>query len=256
MGACLALLLAPAALAGGPKYVAGVAYFDPAVVGQPIRWGDGPISYFVDQGPLNAGISNQQAVGMVDAAAAFWNAVPTAGVNLTDAGSLAEDVNGTDVQAANEQFTAPADVTPQATATPIGVVFDADGSVIDALLGAGASAPDNCAQNGVLAWLDNFNPQATFAHGVIVLNGLCATTAPLVEMMNFQLQRAFGRILGLDYAQVNQTALSDPAGEPNGTLGWPVMEPNNGACGAAGGVCIPDPTTLRMDDQAAILWLR
>ena len=251
-GVGLGLLMGQVALAGGPKYVAGVAYFNPAVVGQPIRWVDGPINYFVDQGPLNGSISNQQAVGMVDAAAAFWNAVPTAGVNLTDAGSLAEDVDGSDVLASNQQFTAPADVTPEATAKPIGVVFDADGSVINALLGAGASAPDNCAQNGVLAWLDNFNPQATFAHGVIVLNGLCATTAPLVGMMNYQLQRAFGRILGLDFAQVNQTALSDPAGEPDGTLGWPVMEPNNGACGAAGGVCIPDPTTLRYDDQAAI----
>ncbi len=240
------------AQAGGPKYVAGVAYFNPAVVGQPIRLADGPISYFVDQGSLSGAISNQQAVGMVDAAAAFWNAVPTAGVNLTDAGSLAEDVNGSNVQAANQQFTAPADVTPQATATPIAVVFDADGSVINALLGAGASVPDNCAQNGVLAWIDNFNPQATFAHGVIVLNGLCATEPSLVEMMNFQLQRAFGRILGLDNAQVNPLALTDPAAEPNGTLGWPVMQPNNGACGATGGVCIPDPTTLRYDDQAAI----
>ena len=248
----LAGCMAGSAWAGGPKYVAGVAYFNPAVVGQPIRWADGPISYFVDQGSLNGAISNQQAVGMVDAAAAFWNAVPTAGVNLTDAGSLSEDVNGSNVQAASGQFTAPSDVTPQATATPIAVVFDADGSVINALLGAGASAPDNCAQNGVLAWLDNFNPQATFAHGVMVLNGLCATSVPLLEMMNFQLQRAFGRILGLDYAQVNQTALSNPASEPNGTLGWPVMQPNNGACGAAGGVCIPDPTTLRYDDQAAI----
>ncbi len=252
VSALLSILLALQTYAGGPKYVAGVAYFNPAAVGQPIRWADGPISYFVDQGSLNGGISNQQAVGMVDAAAAFWNAVPTAGVNLTDAGSLAEDVNGTNVQAANEQFTAPADVTPQATGTPIAVVFDADGSVINALLGAGASAPDNCAQNGVLMWTDNFNPQATFAHAVMVLNGLCATSVPLVAMMNFQLQRAFGRILGLDYAQVNPTALTDPTGEPNGTLGWPVMQPNNGACGAAGGVCIPNATTLRYDDQAAI----
>ena len=242
----------PKAFAGGPRYVAGASYFNPAVVGQPIRWADGPIPYFVDQGALNASISNAQAVGMVDAAAAFWNAVPTAGVNLTDAGALAEDVNGSNVQAAGQQFTAPADVTPQATGSPIAVVFDADGSVVDALLGSGAGTPGNCAQNGVLAWLDNFQPQATFAHGVIVLNGQCATSAPLVEMMQFQLQRAFGRILGLDYAQVNASALSDPAAEPDGTLGWPVMQPNNGACGAAGGVCIPNPTTLRADDQAAI----
>lgn len=248
-GLCAATL---AAHAGGPKYVAGVTYFDPAVVGQPIAWPSGPVNYFVDQGSLNAGIGNQQATGMVDAAAAVWNAVPTAAVNLMDAGSLAEDVNGTNVMAANSVFTAPADVTPTATGTAVGVVFDEDGAVIDALLGAGANAPGNCAQNGVLAWIDNFNPQATLAHGVIVLNGLCATTPSLVAMMNFQLERAFGRVLGLDYSQVNGTALTDPASEPNGTLAWPIMEPNNGACGAAGGVCIPNPTTASYDDMAAL----
>ena len=246
---CAATLVASA---GGPKYVAGVTYFDPAVVGQPIAWPGGPVNYYVDQGALNAQIGNQQAVGMVDAAAAVWNAVPTAAVNLADAGSLAEDVNGSDATAANSVFTAPADVTPSATGTAVGVVFDADGSVIDALLGTGASQPGNCAQNGVLAWIDNFNPQATLAHGIIVVNGLCATSAPLLAMMNFQLERAFGRVLGLDYSQVNGTALSDPASEPNGTLAWPIMEPNNGACGAAGGVCIPNATTASYDDTAAL----
>ena len=246
---CAATLVASA---GGPKYVAGVTYFDPAVVGQPIAWPGGPVNYYVDQGALNAQIGNQQAVGMVDAAAAVWNAVPTAAVNLADAGSLAEDVNGSDATAANSVFTAPADVTPSATGTAVGVVFDADGSVIDALLGTGASQPGNCAQNGVLAWIDNFNPQATLAHGIIVVNGLCATSAPLLAMMNFQLERAFGRVLGLDYSQVNGTALSDPASEPNGTLAWPIMEPNNGACGAAGGVCIPNATSASYDDTAAL----
>ena len=69
-------------------------------------------------------------------------------------------------------------------------------------------------------------------------------------MMSFELERAFGRILGLDYSQVNPGALTN--GETDGTLGWPVMQPMSGACGATGGACIPNPTVLRYDDIAAL----
>lgn len=247
----LPLLALPSALAGGPKYVAGVSYFNPAVLGQPIVWANGSVPYFVDQGPLGP-LSNQQAVAMVDAAADLWNAVPTAAVTLTNAGSLVEDVNGSNVLAGNGYLAAPADVTPAATSTPVAVIFDSDGSVIDALEGAGASEPDNCALNGPLVWIDNFNPNATFAHGVIVLNGRCATTANLLETMSYQLERAFGRILGLDFSQVNDNAQNLTATEPNAELGWPVMQPVNVECGPAGGPCIPNPTQLRLDDIAAL----
>jgi hypothetical protein len=71
-----------AALAGGPKHVAGVSFFNPAAVGQPIHWANGQVNYYVDQGPLNSSVTNQQAKAMVDAAAALWSAIPTAGVTL------------------------------------------------------------------------------------------------------------------------------------------------------------------------------
>jgi len=87
----------PAALAGGPRHVAGTSYFNPSVLGQPLHWSGGRVSYYVDQGPLSATVTNQQATAMVDAAAALWSAVPTAGVTLTDAGSLNEDVNGVNI---------------------------------------------------------------------------------------------------------------------------------------------------------------
>ena len=148
------------------------------------------------------------------------------------------------------QITAPADVTPAATNYPLAVIYDADGSVINAIFGATASQPDACQNNGVYVWMDNLNPDATIAHGVIVLNGLCATNSAMLQMMSFELERAFGRILGLDYAQVNPGAATN--GEAGGTLGWPVMQPLSGACGASGGACIPNPTVLRYDDIAAL----
>jgi hypothetical protein len=245
-------LLAPASvLAGGPKYVAGASFFNPAVLGASVHWAGGQVNYYVDQGPLNESVTNQQATAMVDAAAALWSAISTAGVTLTDMGSLNEDVNGSNIQVnSSGQITAPSDVTPSATNYPLGVIYDADGSVTNAIFGATTSEPDTCQNNGVYVWMDNLNTDATIAHGIILLNGLCATNANLLDMMSYELERAFGRILGLDYSQVNPGALTN--GETNGTLGWPVMQPLSGVCGASGGDCIPDPAVLRYDDIAAL----
>jgi hypothetical protein len=261
------MLLVPAsAVAGGPKYVAGVSYFNPGVVGQPIHWANGQLNYYVDQGPLNASVTNAQAKAMVDAAAAVWNAVPTAGVTLTDMGTLNEDVNGSNILISGTNFTVtneqtsqlgvliePADITAPATSYPLGILFDADGTIINTLYGAGVSQQNSCQNNGVYVWIDNVNPNGTIAHGIILLNGLCATSANLLEMMSFELERAFGRILGLDYSQVNPGATTN--GELNETQeldGWPVMQPISGLCGASGGACIPNPTALSWDDIAAL----
>ncbi len=259
----LLLLFSATAVAGGPKYVAGVSFFNLGVQGQPVHWADGQVNYYVDQGPLNSAVTNQQATAMVDSAAAVWSAVSTAGVTLTDMGPLNEDVNAANIVVSGKSFTVtneqidqlgqiaePADVTPGAAAYPVGIIFDADGSVTDALFGPGASSPTSCQNNGVWVWLDNVNPDGTIAHGIILLNGLCATNANLLQMMSYELERAFGRILGLDYAQVNPTALIDEL--PGGTTGWPVMEPLSGVCSEGGGECIPDPTVLRYDDIAAL----
>jgi len=256
-------LVPAAALAGGPKFIAGTSFFNPSVVGQPFHWANGQLNYYVDQGPLSASVTNQQARAMVDAVAALWNAVPTTGVTLTDMGSLNEDVSGANIAVSGTNFTvtgqqldqlgvitAPSDITPSATSFPLGVIFDTDGSVIDAIYGKGVSAQNSCQNNGVYVWLDNVNPDATFAHGLILLNGLCATNANLLQMMGFELERAFGRVLGLDYAQINPGALIN--GETNGTLAWPVMQPMSGLCGPAGGACIPNPSVLRWDDIAAL----
>lgn len=204
----------------------------------------------MDQGPLNGAVTNQQATAMVDAAAALWSAVPTAGVTLTDTGPLNEDVSGANIIAGNQSINEPSDVAPTAASFPVGIIYDADGSVINAIFGATASDPGSCQNDGVWSWLDNIQPGATIAHAIIILNGLCAATPNQLTMMTFQLERAFGSILGLAAAQVNPGAMTN--GEPNGTLGWPVMQPHSGACGPSGGNCIPDPTVLRFDDIAAL----
>src|SRR5271157_5348629 len=104
-GWLMLLLVSGTAFAGGPKYVAGVSFFNPGVMGQPVHWAGGEVNYYVDRGPLNSAVTNRQATAMVDAAAALWSAVPTAGVTLTDRGSLNEDVNGSNILISGTNFT-------------------------------------------------------------------------------------------------------------------------------------------------------
>ncbi len=233
-------LLAPCMLfAGGPKYVAGSTYFNSGLMGQPIHWKNGQLNYYVDQGALSGYLNNSQARAMVDAAAADWSAIPTAGITLTDSGELNEDVNGGNIIFTGGAITAPADVTPGATGYPVSVIFDVDGSVIDAIFGMGASDPTNCNSDSVFEWLDNLNTDTTIAHAVILLNGLCATNANQQAMMSANLERAFGRVLGLDFAQV--TAVGSNGKGTN----WAVMQPPPG-------VFAPGLTTPLLDDVAAL----
>jgi len=95
---------------------------------------------------------------MVDAAAALWSAVPTAGVTLTDNGPLNEDVSGSQHRRCDRPNHPAADVTPAATNYPLAVIYDADGSVIDAIFGSGASQPTSCQNNEVWVWMDTSTP--------------------------------------------------------------------------------------------------
>ncbi|HEV2133830.1 MAG TPA: IPT/TIG domain-containing protein [Terracidiphilus sp.] len=247
----LALFSYAVAFAGGPKFIAGAGYFNSSVTGQPVRWANGQVNYYVDKGPLNSSVSNPQATAMVDAAAAMWSAVPTAGVTLTNKGQLNEDVSGSNILAGPDGHIAqPADLAPAAASYPLAVIYDADGSVIDTLYGTGASQPDACQNNGVWFWIDNITPDALITHAIIILNGRCAATPSLLQMMSFQIARAFGRILGLDYSQVNPNALT--SGNYAAAQAWPIMQPLSGACGPAGGNCIPNPSALSYDDISAL----
>jgi hypothetical protein len=237
-------------LAGGPRLVAGSSYFDPSAMGKPIRWASGQINYYVDQGPLSGTVAHTQAVAMVDAAAALWSAVPTAAVALVDKGSLMEDVSGFNGVAGNGNLLQPADVASAAISWPIAVIFDADGSVIDAILGAQASDPTGCNTNGVVAWTDNINTDATVAHAAIVLNGRCTDTANRLQMMTFLLERAFGLVLGMGHSQVYSDALRQMRSDE--AQAWPVMQPLAGVCGPTGGRCIPNLNTLQFDDIAEL----
>lgn len=246
----LALLVAGhAALAGGPRYVAGSSYFSAA--GQPIVWANGQVTYFTDLSDLSSAVSNTQANAMVAQAAAVWSSVSTAAVSIHSGGSLAEYVDAS-LPAGATAANLPADLQPGATATPVGIVYDQTGAAIDAIYGSGASSPLACQSNGVIVSIDNFAASGNFAHALVLVNGVCATTQGQIANLQYQLVRAFGQVLGLDWSQANEEMFAANAISDDGLAGWPVMHPMERLCNAGGGTCMTDGTTLRTDDIAAL----
>src|SRR5271170_393952 len=139
-----ALLSLPSAFAGGPRWVAGVSYFGPSVLGQPLVWKNGVVNYYTDLGDLSPTVTQAQANAMVAAAAALWSGIPTAALQINATGSLAEDVNGSNFYNGPNGLIMPNDVQSTATGTPLGIIYDADGSVLNALEGQDASDPNSC----------------------------------------------------------------------------------------------------------------
>jgi hypothetical protein len=232
--------------------VAGTGYFDPAATGKPVVWANGQVAYYTDRGSLSSSVSQSQANAMVSAAAAIWNAVPTAAVNIASAGSLDEDVNGSNVYADGTNITLPADIQSGDAARPVAIVYDQDGSVINAFFGPGASSGNSCQQNGVFTFIDNLAPAGNIAHALVLINGLCATNAARISVLQYQLVRAFGQVLGLDWSQTNEEMFANSSPTSAGLAGWPIMHPIERLCNASGVTCMPNGTTLRSDDIAIL----
>jgi hypothetical protein len=167
-------------------------------------------------------------------------------------GALAEDVNGSNVTVGASGVILPADIQPTATSKPVAVVYDADGSVIDAIYGTGASSPLACQNNAVLVSVDNLEITGNIVHALVLVNGLCATNAVQIANLQYQLIRGFGRVLGLDWSQTNEEMFVNDQITANGLVGWPIMHPIERLCNGSSGQCMPSPTQLRTDDIAAL----
>jgi hypothetical protein len=188
VGLLLLLILPRFAHAGGPKYIAGVSYFDQGTTGVTLTWAQGAISYYTDQGNLSPILPGPTADMLVADAFSQWTSIPTAAVAAARAGQLAEDVNGGNVFVNGDGTIAmPADIMPTAITTPVGIVYDSDGSVTNALLGQGAGDPINCFTDAVFGGLDNLGTNANFLHALIVMNGNCAQTSVQIPDVEYRL---------------------------------------------------------------------
>ncbi len=150
-------------------------------------------------------------------------------------------------------ITAPADVTTSATGTPVGVVYDYDGTVTDALLGQGAGGLADCFTNAVYGGPDNFSTGGNIAHAFVVINGVCAATSGQLPDVQYRLVRVLGRILGLGWSQANVNVLTRaPVPTSADFAGFPVMhfiDPENCVPISA---CYPNAAVPKMDDTDAL----
>jgi hypothetical protein len=249
----------PGAFAGGPKYVAGTTYFNSGTSGTPLSWSQGLLNYYTDRGNLSPILPGAGADAFVADALSQWTSIPTAAVSAVRVGQLAEDVSGANVSVNPDgSINIPADIEPGALTTPVGIVYDADGSVTDALLGQGAGATESCFNNAAYGGVDNFGRDTHYLHALIILNGNCAQSSAQLPDMEYRLVRVLGRVLGLDWSQLNLNVITGaPKATADDYIGFPVMH-------AADSVnCVPislcysnngqtNPYAPKLDDQAAL----
>jgi hypothetical protein len=248
------LVFAPPSRAGGPKAVAGTSYFISTTTGQPLTWPQGVITYYTDRGDLSPVLPNPSADTFVANAFSQWTGVPTAAIVAARGGQLAEDVNGTNVTVnADGTISMPADIQPSATGTPVGIVYDFDGSVTDALMGTGAGDASQCFSNAVYGGDDNYGPPATYQHALIVIDGQCALQASQLVDVEYRLVRVIGTVLGVGWSQVNPNVLTSvPPATPEDYAGFPVMHYTDPLGCVPITACYPNPYQPAMDDIAAI----
>ena len=249
-----ALILATPASAGGPKYVAGTSYFAPPVTGHPLVWPNGQINYYTDQGDLSTVLPNAAADQFVAAAFAVWTSPSTAAITVSQAGHLAEDVTGTNLTInSTGTITAPLDIASSATGTPVGIVYDLDGSVTNALLGSGAGDASECFWNAVFGGADNFSTDAGIQHALVVINGQCAQQSSQFTDVQYRLVRVLGRVLGVGYSQLNLNVITgNPPATPADLAGFPIMHFLDEISCVPITACLPNPLQLAPDDVSAV----
>ncbi len=183
-----------------------------------------------------------------------WTSIPIAAVVATHGGQLAENVSGANVFVNPDgTITMPADIEPTATGTPLGVVYDEDGTVTDALLGQGAGDPSECFYNAAFGGDDNLGTNANFLHALVVINGNCAQTSSQLPDVEYRLVRVLGRVLGLDWSQLNINVLTgNPPPTPDDYAGFPVMHQTDPPNCIPITLCFPNPYQPKIDDQAAL----
>lgn len=237
------------ALAGGGRFTPGNGWGVPAYYN--VYWNTTSLAYSTDAGALNSHVNHAQADAMVAAAAAVWN-VPTSSISFRQSGELAEHVSTANTYFDGTQVVFPTDVqTTNEGRIPVAILYDTDGSVIDLLLGDGASEPDGCRQNAVVGDVDDIHQwNGIIAHATLILNGRCVGSAPeQLTQMQYQLARAFGRVLGLAWSQVNDNVFTGQTTITAQQMAyWPLMHPIDVICGNYSYQCMSNPFTLRVDD--------
>ena len=253
--ALMVVAIATDAAGSGPRWVTGQPYYYPE--GIPIVWYTDSPQYFTDSGDLSAYVNHAQADAIVDAAAGVWT-ILVSRLNLLRGGTLDEHASAANVYPTSTGLVFPSDVqSANYLNKQIAVLYDSDGAITDMMLGQGASDPSGCRQNAVTESVDSISTSGKIQHAILVLNGRCTGPAPEQQLqLQYQLMRAFGRIVGMGWSQTNDNVFTgNPTPTYNQALYWPIMHPIDIICGPYTYQCMPQPFTLRDDDISGLVLL-
>ncbi len=225
--------------------------------GNPAHMGAGSNQLLHRSGDLSIQLPGPSADAFVATALSRWTSIATAAISATHAGTACRRREWKQ-RSANPDGTVnlPPDIQPTAISQPVAIVYDAGGAITDALMGQGASNPSFCSSYSVLGGPDNLTADAHLAHALVILNGNCAQTSAQLPDLQYHLVRTLGRVLGLDWSQVNINVVTgNPAAAAPDYAGFPVMHAVDPAFCVPVAKCYPatvDPAQPKMDDQAAL----
>ncbi len=150
----------------------------------PVKYStDTPIEYRTDLGPLGS-YNNNVAVDLAVVSFQVWQDVSAAVISFTRNGVLPVDVNGSNYLT---YLSGGNGFSP--------IVFDSDGSIIDQVLGAGAS-------NSIIGFAGSFSSGGLYTEGQAVMNGKFSNTFT-PEQFKATFIHEFGHLIGLDHTQIH-----------------------------------------------------
>jgi hypothetical protein len=133
----------------------------------------------------------------------------------------------------------------------VGIVYDVDGAVTDALLGMGSSG--ECFSNAAFGGPDAFTTDGHIAHALVVLDGDCAQTSSHLLEVKYRLVRVLGRVFGLGWSQMNLNVITgSPRASTDDKLGFPPMHGQDAISCVPISVCQVNADQPKMDDRASL----